>query len=142
MTSYLARRIFFAMFLLWGAVSIIFLVLRLVPGDPAIVLLGPDASGEEIARLRESMGLNEPLAVQYLTYLGDVARLDFGESFRLTGDAMSLVLERVPMTLRLGAVALSLALLVGLPLGVLAALQVNRFTDRVIAVASLIAQCA
>ena len=142
MTSYLARRIFFAIFVLWGAVSIIFLVLRLVPGDPAIVLLGPDASSEEIARLRESMGLTEPLLVQYVTYLGDVIRLDFGPSFRLTGDAMSLVFERVPMTLRLGAVALILALVIGLPLGVLAALKVNRFTDRMITVASLIAQSA
>jgi ABC-type dipeptide/oligopeptide/nickel transport system permease component len=140
MASYLTRRLFFSLFVLWGAVSVVFLVLRLVPGDPALLILGSDATQAEIDALRTQMGLDQPLLVQYGIYLGDVLRLDFGESYRLHQDSMSLVLQRVPATAELAATALTLALIIGLPLGVAAALMVNRVPDRAISVFSLLSQ--
>lgn len=140
MPAYLARRAIFSVFVLWGAVTVIFLVLRLVPGDPARILLGSDAEPAQVDALRERMGLNEPLHVQYLIYLSDVARLDFGPSFRMGIDAMELVLSRLPNTAILAVTALVLSLLVGIPLGIIAALKANTFTDRVISVLSIASQ--
>ncbi|TDE16041.1 nickel ABC transporter permease [Jiangella asiatica] len=140
MPAYLARRLLFSVFVLWGAVSVIFLVLRLVPGDPAMVLLGPDATASQVDELRARMGLDEPLIVQYGIYLRDVVRLDFGESFRMSVDAMDLVLSRLPNTAQLAVAALGLSILIGFPLGVVAALKANTLTDRVISVLSLVGQ--
>ncbi|MEV4623310.1 nickel ABC transporter permease [Asanoa sp. NPDC049573] len=140
MTAYLIRRIVFALFVLWGAVTIVFLVLRLVPGDPAQLILGSDATAEEIAALRTQMGLDRSLPVQYGHYLSDVARFDFGDSYRYHRDAMGLVLDRLPATLQLAVTAMVIALVLGIGLGVLAALRVNRFTDRVVSVFALLSQ--
>lgn len=140
MGAYLVRRLVFSVFILWGAVSIIFVVLRLIPSDPARLILGSDATESEVEALRDQLGLNDPLVSQYLSYLGDLLRLDFGESYRQQRDAFGLVLERLPATLELAVVALLIALVVGLLLGVLAALRVNKLTDRLVSVASLLAQ--
>lgn len=140
MPAYLARRAVFSVFVLWGAVTVIFLVLRLVPGDPARILLGSDADPAQVEALRERMGLNEPLYVQYLVYLRDVARLDFGPSFRMGMDAMELVLSRLPYTALLAVTALVLSLLIGIPLGIVAALKANTLLDRVISILSIASQ--
>ncbi|NDL56687.1 ABC transporter permease [Phytoactinopolyspora mesophila] len=140
MGAYLARRLFFSIFVLWGAVSIIFLVLRLVPGDPALILLGPDAHPDQIAALQERMGLNEPLIIQYGIYMRDVVQLDFGPSFRFGVDAMEHVLTHVPNSAQLAFTSLGLALLIGFPLGIIAALKANTLTDRIISVFSLATQ--
>jgi peptide/nickel transport system permease protein len=140
MGAYVARRLFFSIFVLWGAVSVIFLVLRLVPGDPALILLGPDASPELVATLRERMGLDKPLIVQYGLYLRDVVQLDFGTSFRFGTDAMQHVLAHLPNSAQLAVTSLGLALLIGFPLGILAALKANTVVDRIISVFSLTTQ--
>lgn len=142
MLAFFAGRLVFSVFVLWGAVTVVFLVLRLVPGDPAIVLLGPDADPAQIAALREQMGLDRSLVTQYGIYLGDVLRLDFGRSFRLGGDAMDLVVARVPATAQLASAALAISLVVGFPLGLVAALRPNTAVDRVVSVLSLVAQSA
>lgn len=140
MAAYIVRRLLFSVFILWGAVSIVFLVLRLVPADPALLILGSDATQEQIQATRERMGLTQPLIVQYGIFLGDLVRLDFGDSYRLQRDAMSLVLERLPATLELATVALFIAVALGIPLGLIAALRVNKMADRVISVLSLMSQ--
>ncbi|WP_147915684.1 nickel ABC transporter permease [Ruania zhangjianzhongii] len=140
MGAYLVRRLVFSVFILWGAVSIIFVVLRLIPSDPARLILGSDATEAEVEVLRDQMGLNEPLIAQYWTYVRDLVRLDFGDSYRQQRDAFELVLERLPATLELAIVALVIALVTGVLLGVLAALKVNKLTDRIVSVASLLAQ--
>lgn len=140
MAAYLARRLVFSVFILWGAVSIVFLVLRLVPADPALLILGSDATQAEIETLRASMGLDRSPIVQYGIFLGDVLRGDFGDSYRLQTDAMGLVLERLPATLELALTALVIAVAIGIPLGLLAALRVNRFTDRLVSMLSLLTQ--
>ncbi|HET6292668.1 MAG TPA: nickel ABC transporter permease [Kribbella sp.] len=140
MAAYVLRRLFFSVFVLWGAVTIIFVVLRLVPGDPAYIMLGPDADQAQIAALRAQLGLDHSLVQQYATYLSNVVRLDFGQSFRLNADSMSLVLQRVPATIQLASTALLVSLLIGLPLGVVAALRANTWIDRGISVFSLLGQ--
>jgi ABC-type dipeptide/oligopeptide/nickel transport system permease component len=140
MGAYVVRRLFFSLFVLWGAVTIIFVVLRLVPGDPAYIMLGPDADQAQVAVLRAQLGLDQSLIQQYATYLANVVHLDFGESFRLNADSMSLVLQRVPATIQLATTALLLSLLIGLPLGVIAALRAHSWVDRAISVFSLMGQ--
>ncbi|TWD72403.1 peptide/nickel transport system permease protein [Kribbella amoyensis] len=140
MGAYVVRRLFFSLFVLWGAVTIIFVVLRLVPGDPAYIMLGPDADQAQVDALRAQLGLDHSLAQQYATYLANVVHLDFGQSFRLNADSMSLVLQRVPATIQLAATALLLSLVIGLPLGVMAALKANSWVDRSISVFSLLGQ--
>lgn len=140
MPAYVARRLFFAIFVLWGAVTIIFLIIRLVPGDPALVMLGPDATSDQIQAVRERMGLDQPLIVQYIQYLRSVLVLDFGESFRMRMGAMDLVASRAPASAQLAITALSLSLLIGIPLGVLAALKPHSILDRVITTGSLFTQ--
>ncbi|WP_328997476.1 ABC transporter permease [Kribbella sp. NBC_00709] len=140
MGAYVVRRLFFSLFVLWGAVTIIFVVLRLVPGDPAYIMLGPDADQAQVAALRAQLGLDHSLIQQYATYLANVVHLDFGQSFRLNADSMSLVLQRVPATIQLASTALLLSLLIGLPLGVIAALRAHSWVDRTISVFSLMGQ--
>ncbi|MGZ0148059.1 nickel ABC transporter permease [Kribbella sp. WER1] len=140
MAAYVVRRLVFSLFVLWGAVTIIFVVLRLVPGDPAYIMLGPDADQAQVAALRAQLGLDHSLIQQYATYLANVVHLDFGRSFRLNADSMSLVLQRVPATIQLASAALLLSLLIGLPLGVVAALRAHSWVDRTISVFSLMGQ--
>lgn len=140
MTAYLIRRILFSVFVLWGAVTIVFLVLRLVPSDPARLILGSDATEQEIAQLRAEMGLDQPLVVQYGSYLVDVTRFDFGDSYRYHRGAIGLVVERFPLTLQLAVVAMVIALVLGVSLGIVAALRVNRLADRLVSVLALLSQ--
>ncbi|PXY22129.1 ABC transporter permease [Prauserella muralis] len=132
MIIYVARRLGQSVFLLFGAITIVFLALRVIPGDPASLILGSQATEAEREALRADLGLADPLLVQYVRHLGEVVRLDFGESWRLGGDAFAGVLERLPATLTLAGYALALTLLVGFPLGVYAARHTGRFADRLV----------
>ncbi|MFI6832029.1 nickel ABC transporter permease [Kribbella sp. NPDC050241] len=140
MGAYVVRRVAFSLFVLWGAVTIIFVVLRLVPGDPAYLILGPDATQAQVNAMHQQLGLDQPMIQQYATYLANVVHLDFGQSFRLNADSMSLVLQRLPATIQLATTALLLSLLIGLPLGVIAALRAHSWVDRAISVFSLMGQ--
>src|SRR5215211_7212431 len=86
MRTYILRRIAHALPVLLGVATIVFLALRLIPGDPAVALAGEKASAEAIERLREELGLNQPLPVQYAQFLGKLATLQLGRSIRTGGD--------------------------------------------------------
>lgn len=121
---------------IWIVVSIVFVVSRLV-GDPVQSLLPIDATNEELEDLREKFGLNDPLIEQYGRFIVDAVQLDFGYSFHRTGPAMDQVSSKVLGTVRLTAAGLILALALGLPLGILAALRRGTVLDwlaRVVAV--------
>ena len=121
---------------IWIVVSIVFVVSRLV-GDPVQSLLPIDATNEELEGLREKFGLNDPLIEQYGRFIVDAVQLDFGYSFHRTGPAMEQVSSKVLGTVRLTAAGLVLALALGLPLGILAALRRGTVLDwlaRVVAV--------
>ncbi|HEX2133825.1 MAG TPA: ABC transporter permease [Actinophytocola sp.] len=140
MIIYLVRRLGQAVLLIFGAITIVFLVLRVIPGDPAALILGSQASPDELAAKRVEMGLGDPLFVQYVRHLGEVLLLDFGESWRLGGDAFAAVLDRLPATITLAGYAFVLTLLLGFPLGVHAARHKGRLADRAVSYFSLAGQ--
>jgi peptide/nickel transport system permease protein len=127
---YLVQRLTLVVFVLFGVTLLVFLVTRLTPGDPARVLLGPRATEEEVARLRVSYGLDAPLYVQYVTWLGHVVRGDFGDSIQLHRPVAAEVLERFRATLLLATAAMLVSFTFGIGLGLLAALRANGALDR------------
>ncbi|MGS1093941.1 ABC transporter permease [Aquamicrobium terrae] len=116
---------------LWFVVTFTFVVLR-TSGDPVVALLGGDAMPDEIEQFRRQWGLDQPLIVQYLSYIGQMATGQFGDSLLDHRPVMDIILERVPATVSLGLVAYLLATLVGIPAGIIAALRRGRFVDRAI----------
>lgn len=107
---------------------IVFLLVR-VTGDPVSLMLPETATDEERESLRNALGFNDPLPVQYFTYLNDLVRGDFGESFRYNTDALALVLERLPATFELAFASMIVAIIISIPLGILSAVKRNSFLD-------------
>ncbi|MBS1481177.1 MAG: ABC transporter permease [Christensenellaceae bacterium] len=139
MTRYVLKRLIYAVFVIFCVVTIVFFLTRL-SGDPARLMAAPDASDEEILELREALGLNKPLIVQYGEYLVRAVQGDFGMSYRHGEPAMQLVLDRLPMTMRLSGMALLIALLVALPLGLIAAVYRDSILDQAAMTLSLFGQ--
>src|SRR5690625_2656717 len=140
LAGYLIRRLLYSLFVIWGAVTIIFFVIRVVPGDPAAVMLGTSATEEQVIELRESLGLNDPLLIQYGDYLLDVSQLNFGNSFKLGGPALDHVLYRLPFTITLAVSAIIVAIIISFPLGIWAARKANGIIDWLISSVSLLGQ--
>ncbi|MFI6082852.1 ABC transporter permease [Streptomyces sp. NPDC051217] len=140
MIRMIVQRLLIGIFVMWGAASLIFLIVRAAPGDPATVLLGPDADRSRIDELRATLGLDRSLGAQYLSYLGDVSRLDFGESHRLGRPAMDAVLDRLPATIDLTLTATAIAVAVGLTLGMLAGGRPGGPLDRVVSACTIALQ--
>ncbi|WP_327583631.1 ABC transporter permease [Nonomuraea sp. NBC_00507] len=105
MTRYALRTAATGVLIIFGAATLVFFIMRLPPGDQALVLLGPDATGAEVAAARTRLGLDQPLPVQYWHYLAQLATLDFGESYRFGQPAFELVLSRLPASVELTLVA-------------------------------------
>ena len=112
-------------------ITFAFVVLRL-SGDPALLILSPDAPPESIAAFRHAWGLDQPIWIQYLRYFGAIAHGDLGQSMRDGRPALDLVLERIPATLALTLPALLLKITLGVPAGIYAALHRNTFIDRAV----------
>lgn len=123
---------------LWVVVSVVFLLIHLVPGDPVVQMLGEGASAADVQSLRHAYGLDAPLGVQYLRYWRGVAHADLGQSLRLHDSVMHLVMQRYPYTLALTAAALLLGAGLSFPAGVVSARRKGRAADRVIGVVSLV----
>ena len=126
-----------ALLTLWIVVTLTFVVLR-SSGDPAIVILGTDATPQMIDEFHHAWGLDQPLPVQYATYLGHVAGGDFGRSFLDGRPALTVVGERLPNTLLLAGLGFALMLGVGIPAGVLAALYRGRAADRIVVTSAVL----
>ena len=116
--------------MLLGMSVLVFLIIRLVPGDPVLAVLGLNATPDLVAQLREDLGLNDPIYVQYATWLGDLLQGDFGLDYRSNEPIGSLLLERLPVTLELTGMALLLAIVFAIPLGVLGAVRRGRVADK------------
>jgi peptide/nickel transport system permease protein len=130
--TYILRRLLQAAPVLLLASIAIFLMLRLIPGDPAYVILGSDARPEQIAAVREQLRLNDPLPVQYLAWLGRVLQGDLGYSYRNQYPVSELLLGKLPATLQLTVAGFALALAIAFPLGVVAAVWPNAWPARLI----------
>ncbi|MBA3416716.1 MAG: ABC transporter permease [Chloroflexia bacterium] len=122
--------------MLLGLVVVIFFVTHAL-GDPARLMLRPEATEEQVQALRESLGLNDPILVQFGRYMGDLARGDFGESLWQRVPALPIVLDRVPATLYLAGVTLAVAIPLAVVLGIISAVKPRSLVDRVVTVVSL-----
>jgi peptide/nickel transport system permease protein len=134
---FLARRLLHLGPVLLGVSVIVFLVLHLAPGDPAEVMLGANANKEDLASLRTQLGLDQPLYVQYLTWISHVARGDLGRSLWMKRPVLGEVLERFKATILLTGSALLLSTVGGIALGIASATRADSLLDRLSGVASL-----
>ncbi len=137
MRRYVVRRLLLLVPVLLGVSLIIFMVLHLAPGDPAEIMLGSQATQADLARLRAELGLTDPLYVQYIHWLGLVARGDLGRSIWMKRPVLAEVLGRFKATLVLTGAGLLLSTVAGLALGIASAVRPNSLLDRLSAVASL-----
>ncbi len=129
MASFVLRRLLATIPVMLLVATGVFLLLKLTPGDPAGVLLGPDATEERREALREDLGLNDPVLQQYVRWLGNAVRGDLGDSIFLNQSVTSSLLERAEPTLMLTFFSTLVALLVGLPLGIIAARRRGSWLD-------------
>jgi glutathione transport system permease protein len=137
MAAFLVRRIALAFVTLFTVLTLVFVIVRILPGDPAQLILGDEASREAIEALHVRLGLDQPIATQYLTFLTDALRGDWGTSMVTGRSVLSEVLDVLPWTLQLTVVSLAIGVVLGVPLGVWAAVRRNRLADYVIRITSL-----
>ena len=139
MQRYILGRIVQVIPTLIGVSLIAFVAMRML-GDPAHLVLGENATPQAVAEYRREQGLDQPLHLQYVRFLASALQGDFGYSFRYRTPVFPLLLERLPATVMLGLAALGLAVAVGVPLGILAALRRGRWGDELIRVVALVGQ--
>jgi ABC-type dipeptide/oligopeptide/nickel transport system permease component len=131
------RRILITLPVIWVVVSVVFLLIHIVPGDPIVQMLGEGATASDVSALRHAYGFDAPLHVQYLRYWGGVVHGDLGQSLRLHDSVTHLVAQRYPYTLVLTLAALLIGVGVSVPAGVFSALRQGQWPDRVLGVVSL-----
>jgi len=127
--KYLLRRLLHVVPVLLGVTLITFSLLHLIPGDPAQILAGPDASAADVAAMREAMGLNKPLMVQYLDYLTGLFQGDMGRSMSTGRPVLDELMDRFPNTVILAIAGVGVAVLLGVPVGVVAAIRSRTLVD-------------
>ena len=123
---------------LFVVVTLTFVLTRMIPGDPARAVAGPQASVQDVEKLRESMGLNEPMLVQYKDYVLGVLQGDFGTSYSYNQPVLKLVAERIPNTLLLAIPSIAVALLIGMVIGVVSAVKQGSLFDYIFMILALI----
>jgi peptide/nickel transport system permease protein len=126
---YFIRRVFLAVPVLLGVATLVFSLIHLVPGDPAQAMLGDGAAPQDVDELRKSLGLDQPLLTQYVSFLRNALTGDLGVSFRTGQPVTTMILERVPATAELAVAAMLVAILIAIPLGVVAAVRRGTAVD-------------
>lgn len=137
MIRLLASRLLYTLPVLWLVVSVVFLLIHLVPGDPILAMLGEGAASADLQAARHAYGLDQPIGTQYLHYWNGVLHGRLGQSIRLNQDVGRVIWDRYPYTLRLTIAALFVALLLSIPAGVRSAQRRDRWDDRLLGVVSL-----
>lgn len=138
MLAYILRRLVILLLSLVVAAIVLFVLLRLLPGDPAAALVGVGATPEQIAAAQAQIGSDQPLGVQFLAYLGDLARFDLGQSFVSRAPVIEEISRRLSVTLPLTLAAFTLALLIAVPLGILAPIKSDSWAGLALSVVSQI----
>jgi peptide/nickel transport system permease protein len=138
MTAFLFRRLLLTIPVLLGVATLVFFLIHLVPGDPAVSMLGEGAAPAEVETLRERLGLDRPLAEQYVSFLAGLVRGDLGVSFRYNRPVTQEILSRLPATAELAAAAMLVALGIALPLGILSAVFRGGSIDHIAMTVSLL----
>src|SRR5215470_9565221 len=130
MLAYIAGRVLAAIPVLAIVSLLTFVIIYFVPGDVASELAGPAAGPDEVARIRDMLGLNRPFLERLFVWYGDLLQGDLGHSFLLNQTVASAILERLPVTLSLTALSLAIALVIGMATGILAAVRANSWVDQ------------
>lgn len=138
MFKFILKRLLSLLPVLIGITLLVFTLLHLIPGDPAVVLLGERATPEQIESLRQQLGLNQPLPIQYFKFLFNVIRLDFGKSIISGIPIIDEIKTRWPATFELSLAAMLIALILGIPAGIFAAIRKNSWLDNLLMSSSLI----
>jgi len=138
MLKYIVKRLFMLIPVLLGATFIVFFIMDLSPEDPALVILGADATPEAVAALHAELGLDRPLVVRYAMFIGDLLRGDLGSSYKNGMDVMGQILDKLPNTMLLAFSGVVLAVLLGIPVGILSAKKQYSLFDNVAMVITLI----
>jgi peptide/nickel transport system permease protein/glutathione transport system permease protein len=136
--KYIIRRILWMIPTLWVMVSLVFVAIHLLPGDPAIAILGEYASAEALAKLREQLGVNRPLIIQYLSFLGNLLQGDLGTSLSNNKQVSWLIMRMLPYSAMLTISSMIVAIIIGVPVGILSALKRNHIIDYVARVLALL----
>jgi peptide/nickel transport system permease protein len=130
--SFLFKRLLTLLPVLLGVITLSFFFIHMIPGDPIEIMLGDSARPSDQAQLRQELGLDQPLLKQYGIYLGNLVRLNFGQSIQSQKPVLSEVLAHLPPSLELGMFSLLVSLVIGIPLGVVAAIRVDRGLDHLL----------
>ena len=130
MGNFLLRRLLLLIPVLWGVATLVFLLLHFIPGDPVDLMLGDSALGTDRETLRDQLGLNDPLIIQYLRYFGDLLQGDWGTSLFSKKPVFEEIMERVPATMELMLGAMVVTILVAMPLGLIAAVNKGTWIDQ------------
>ena len=138
MVRYILKRLLMLIPILIGVILIVFILMQLSPGDAAQTILGPQASEEAINNLREELGLNDPMLIQFGRYVAGIFRLDFGESLKDGQPVLNKLMAAMPNTIILTLAAIVLALLVGVPLGIVSATHQYSILDKFATIFALI----
>ena len=129
MVKYIGRRILMLIPVIIGITFMIYVVLSISPGDPEMIILGPDATPEQLAEKRAELGLDKPVVVQYLNYMLNVLRGDFGTSWYMGFNVMAEFSHRLPYTFALAVLAIIVSVVIGIPFGAIAAVRHNGIVD-------------
>ena len=138
MIRHAVLRLLYTLPALWLILTMVFLMIHIVPGDPVLQMLGQDARAEDLAQLRHALGLDQPVGVQYARYFEGLARGDWGRSIRFAAPVRGIVLERFPATLELSLAALAVCLAIAIPAGVFSAWRRGSGADRTTSVLTLL----
>src|SRR5213594_2704498 len=141
MQTYLAKRLLLIIPTLLGAAALVFVIMRVIPGDAALLLFGGDQAGhidpKQLAAMRHRLGLDQPLIVQFGTWLWGVLRFDFGNSLWTGRPVVEEFLVRLPLSLELALAATIVSVLIAIPLGMLAAIRQDTWVDYLVRVVSI-----
>ncbi len=138
MTQYIIRRLIYTLFIMWGCATIVFFLLRLVPGDPVSVMLGREYTPEAAAQMRKNLGLDQPIYVQYVKWMGNVLHGDLGRSIDTKETVTGAIGRALPKTLAMAILAFIFGTVIAVPMGMLAALKRDSLFDYLASISTFI----
>lgn len=138
MTQYILRRFLHSIFVVWGCATLVFLLMRAIPGDPIIQMLGQEYTPQAATNLRHKYGLDQPLYVQYLKWMGNALQGDFGNSIATRESVSKMIAGALPKTMSITLVSFVIAVLIALPAGIISALKKNTALDYISGIVAFI----
>jgi peptide/nickel transport system permease protein len=129
LTQYIIRRLIHSIIIVWGCATLVFFLIRAIPGDPVIQMLGPEYTPESADALRDKLGLDEPVLVQYARWMGNALRGDFGSSITGAESVSGAILSGLPKTMSIALLSFVIATVIAIPAGVIAAVKRNSAAD-------------